>query len=102
MGIVLKTPLDEKTDLKKELDVIGGERYRLSGDLNEAQVVKEATDKKVLQWKVTYEDQVNYLNNLAFILGPHMEKIPTNLLDKITFLPGEVRVEVKPIYHQAL
>lgn len=51
--------------------------------------------KGVLQWLIVYEVQGEYINHLAFIPGPYMDKLPRNLIAEITDLPREFKVDVK-------
>lgn len=45
---------------------------------------------------VTCEAHMEYINYLAFILSPHMDKPPLKIAANITSLFREVRVGLKP------
>lgn len=93
---------DANSNLKKQLDMVADERDRLVGQLQEVQEAKVATKEKALEWVVTYDTQVKYINHLVFILGPLMDKLPEALATQITDLPREVEVEVAPTDRHAL
>lgn len=49
---------------------------------------------ETLKWDITYKVKKEYTDNLTFILGPHMDKLPTDLVAEIAALPGECGMEV--------
>lgn len=102
VSIELQKSLDEKVDLKKQVDLVTGKQNGLSGKIKETQEIKEAANEKSLEWQVAYKAQIEYISHLEFILGPEIDKLLKNLADGITALPGEVRVEVRHTDHRAI
>lgn len=84
------------------MDMVANECDRLVSGLQEVKDAKDAIDEKSLEWLVAYEVHVEYINNLAFILGHPIDKLPSALAVEITTLPGEVMVGVEPTIHLRL
>lgn len=74
---------------------MASKRDILASEIQEAREAKDATDKKALELLVSFKAQVEYINHLVFILGPHLNKLLEALDTEITTLPGEVGLEVK-------
>lgn len=89
-------------DLQAQTDAMTSKRDMLTSKLEAAVTDKEATELGTLKWEITCEAQKEYINHLDFILGPHMEKLPTEVVTEVTSLPGEVGMNVDPASRHAL
>lgn len=102
VGAEQKTTKVSKSDLQKNMDMVTSKNDWLFGELQKAKEAKDASDERLLKWLISYDAQVEYINHLAFILGPYMEKHPEALGTEITALSREVRVNVKPTNYRTL
>lgn len=50
---------------------------------------------------VTWEVQNEYINQLAIILGPHIDKLPQKIIIKIAALLRDIGVNIKPADNHA-
>lgn len=54
-----------------------------------------------LEWEVSYDAQKEYIDHLDFLLWPHLDKLPTDVVAEITAIPGECSMVVGPASRHA-
>lgn len=70
--------------------------YHLPVELAAAKSEQDVTLHKALYWEISCEAQVEYINHLTFIRSPHLNKLPTQLVDEIRVILGNICVIVEP------
>lgn len=101
----VKTELNKAKDtifsLLAKANVAISKREQLIGKLQAVDKDKVAAHDRALDWDVTCNAQIEYINHLIFFLCPHMDKLTKDLATKITVMPGKVRVVFKPVDRRA-
>lgn len=91
-----------KAKVVKRLDAVVVERDHLLDHLTTAKSEYDAILYKTLHWEVRYKAQVGYINHLAFMLSPHIDKPPAKLAAKIRSMPSDIGVIIQAANCHAL
>lgn len=71
----------------------------MAGELKIVGTEKKAAESSTLKSEVSYDAQNESMNNLTFLLGPHMDKFHANIMAEVDSLLGEYVMTVLPTSH---
>lgn len=98
MGILhkLQRAKDELVDLTVSSEATIGERDRLVREVTTLNKERDEARVAVMESKTDQECKEKYINNLVFLLEPHLGLLPTNVVDDIKRIPEEIGADITP------
>lgn len=83
-------------NLQKRMDTVASEQDHLTRELVQVKMERDVDVEDNVTQEVSTECKDEYINDFAFLLGPHLEAVPADVATETHSKPSDIRVVVEP------